>query len=270
MFRRLFTAALAAVSLLSLTSCLDYEEDMIVHNDLSGQVLVTLTLPDTLTGKGGELSSELERAKIEKRLEKTSGVSLERYESTGGRQPKITLLFKFSSLEKLSEAIAANPPAAIWGGRFLVTKEANLTKIDRQLGVGDAGKDLPSFSRALYKTHYDGTIAATNSPQYNQHGHDVRYMTDLLKMLSTQPVHSVTLSKGMPWALILGGLLAVAGAAWYGWEQFGKKKPAPAGGAPRIPTRPPAPTPAPGDTPAAPGPPQRPGPPRRPGPPSKP
>lgn len=248
MLRRLFTAALAAASLLSLTSCLDYEEDMIVHNDLSGQVLVTLTLPDTLSGKYEKLGIELEKAKIEKRLEKTSGVSLERYESTGGRQPKITLLFKFTSLEKLSEAIAANPPAAIWGGRFLVTKEANLTKIDRQLGAGDAGGDLPAFNSATYKAHYDGTISGTNSGFYNQHGHDVRFRYKLTDMLSIQPLQTVTLSKSWPWMLILGGLAAVAFAAWYGWEQFGKKRPAaPYAGAP-----------------------QRPGPPRRPGPPSKP
>lgn len=270
MFRRLLTAALVAASLLSLSSCLDYDEDMIVHNDLSGQVLVTLTLPDTLASKYEKLSKELEQASIEKRLDKVSGVSLANYETTGGRQPKITMLFKFTSLEKLSEAIAANPPAAIWGGQFLVTKEADLTKIDRKLGVGDAGSGLPPFNRAMYKTHYDGTITATNSPQYNQHGHDVRYLYDLTKMLSIQPLQSVTLSKGWPWMLILGGLAAIAGAAWYGWEQFGKKKPAPSGGAPRIPVRPPAPSPAPEGTPAPPAPPQRPGPPRRPGPPSKP
>ncbi|MFZ4763913.1 MAG: hypothetical protein ACOYMN_03080, partial [Roseimicrobium sp.] len=37
MFRRITAAAVALVSLLSLSSCLDYEEELTIHTDLSGE-----------------------------------------------------------------------------------------------------------------------------------------------------------------------------------------------------------------------------------------
>ena len=273
MIRRFLSAALAVAALFSLSSCLDYEEDMIVNDDLSGQVLVTLTLPDTLVSKYEKLGAELEQAKIEKRLESVSGVSLASYQTTGGRQPKITMLIKFSSLDKLSEAVAANPPAAVFAGRYTVSRENGLTKIERKLGVGDLGKDIPEFNAAIYKTHFNGTIAGTNSGFYNGFGQDVRYRYKLADLLAQQPIQTTTLSKSFPWMLILGGLVVIAAVAWYGWEYFGKKKPgtspAPAprpqppagGGAPGASSSPSA-TPA---APRRPGPPQ----PRRPGPPSQ-
>lgn len=262
MIRRLFTAALAVVAMCSLSSCLDYDEDMIINADLSGQVLVTLTLPDTLMSKYEKLGAELEQAKIEKRLESVSGVSLASYQNTGGRQPKITMLIKFSSLDKLSEAVAANPPAAVFAGQYTVSRENGLTKIERKLGVGDLGKDVPEFNAAIYKTHFNGTIAGTNSGFYNGFGQDVRYRYKLSDLIAQQPIQTTTLSKSFPWMLILGGLAVIAAIAWYGWEHFGKKKPSP---------RPmPAPSPAGsqgGSAPSTPAAPRRPGPqqPRHPG-----
>ncbi len=285
MIRRFLTATFAVATMLSLSSCLDYEEDMIVNDDLSGQVLVTLTLPDTLISKYEKLGAELEQAKIEKRLENVSGVSLASYQTTGGRQPKITMLFKFSSLDKLSEAVAANPPAAVFAGQYTVTRENGVTKIDRKLGVGDLGKDLPEFNTAIYKDHFNGTIAGTNSGFYNNHGQDVRYRYKLTELLAQQPIQTISLTKSIPWMLILGGLAVLAAAAWYGWEYFGKKKPgsgpaptsrpSPAKPGPAPTTGPASPKPspaAPPSTPPAPTAPRRPGPPqsRRPGPPSKP
>ena len=250
MLRRLLPTALAIACALSLSSCLDYDEELTIHNDLSGEVSVVLTLPDTLLSKYEQVGKELERAKIEKRLANASGVQLVRYERTeGGRQPKITMIFKFSSLDKLNDAIAANPPASIWAGQFAVTKEGGFITIDRKLGVGDAGVELPEYNNLLYKTHFDGNITATNSPQYNSPAKDVRYRYKLTEMLAKQPLQTTTFAKGWPWMLILGSLAAVGGAAWYGWEYFGKKKPADPLG------RPPSP----------PGPPQ----PRRPGPPGR-
>jgi hypothetical protein len=224
MFRRLIAAALAVASTVLLSSCLDYDEELIIHNNLSGEAYVTLTLPDMLISKYERIGIELDRAKIEKRLETVSGVHLASYERTDDRLQKVKMLFKFTSLDKLNEAIAANPPAAIWAGQFTVTKENGQTKVDRKLGVGDAGNDLPQFNSALYKTHFDGTIAATNSPQYNSPAKDVRYRYSLSEMLSRNPTQSTTFVKGWPWTLILLSLAAIGGAAWYGWEYFGKKK----------------------------------------------
>lgn len=272
MSARLATA-LALASMLSLSSCLDYEEDLTIHKDLSGEAIITLTLPDTLISKYEKLGIELDNAKLTKRFDAMSGVSLIGYENSGGRKPVIKMQIKFSSIEKLNEAIAANKPAGIWGGQFTVTKENGVTRIERKIGVGDAGTELPDFNYANYKTHYDGNIIATNSGQYNSSGQDVRYRYKLTDMVVQHPSQVTSLKKSWPWGVILACLVLVAGAAWYGWEYFGKKKPAaspaPASGptnkAPANPT-PPGPAPAP-EAPQRPGPPKRPGPPqpRKPG-----
>jgi hypothetical protein len=266
--KRHLASSLAVLAMLLLSSCIGYDEELTIHENLSGEASVILTLPNVLVTKWESVGTELEKEKIEKRLEKVSGVSLKSYVRTEGRQPTIRMVFAFSSLEKLNEAIAANPPAAVWAGQFTVTKEdGGKTKIDRKLGVGDAGKDLPSGLYALYKTHFDGTIVATNSKQYNSPAKDVRFRYPLDEMLAQQPLQSTTTAKGWPWTLILICVAAVAGAAWYGWEYFGKRKPADA----YAPVPPAAPDAAPAEEPIreqapaaepSPPPPQRPGPPR--------
>jgi hypothetical protein len=242
MLRRLLPTALAFAGALSLSSCLDYDEELTIHNDLSGEVSVVLTLPDTLNTKYDQVGKELERSKIEKRLANASGVQLVRYERTEGtRQPKITMVFKFSSLDKLNDAIAANPPASIWGGQFAIKKEGDFITVDRKMGVGNAGVEMPEYNNVLYKTHYDGKITSTNSPQYNSPAKDVRYRYKLTEMMARQPTQTTTFAKGWPWLLILGSLAAIGGAAWYGWEYFGKQKPIDPLSRPPSPPRPPQP-----------------------------
>jgi hypothetical protein len=267
---RHLATSLAVAMLMLMSSCIGYDEELIIHENLSGEASVTLTLPNVLVTKWENVATELEKVNIEKRLDKVSGVKLKSYEKTEGRQPTIRLVIAFSSLEKLNEAIAKNPPAAVWAGQFTITKEEGKTKVERKLGVGDAGKDLPSGLYALYKTHFDGTIVATNSKQYNSPAKDVRFRYSLDEMLAQQPVQSTTTAKGWPWTLILICLAAVAGAAWYGWEYFGKKKPggammpapAPVSAAPADPKEG-EPAPESGQaTPPTAAPPRRPGPPQ--------
>lgn len=257
--RRLTAAALAVASMVLLSSCLDYDEELTIHDNLSGVAYVTLTLPDTLITKYERIGIELDRAKVEKRLESASGVSLISYENSGGRQPKIRMAFKFSSLDKLNAAIAANPPAAIWAGQFTITNDSGQTKVDRKLGVGNPREDTPPYNNAFYKTHYDGAITATNSPQYNSPAKDVRFHYKLSDMLAQQPTQSTTFVKGWPWMLILICLAIIGGAAWYGWEYFGKKRPVnplytpspprpPAGAAPESREAPPSDPPGPPQT----------------------
>jgi hypothetical protein len=265
MFRRLLPAALALASALSLSSCLDYDEELTIHENLSGELSAVVTLPDTILGKYEQVGVELERAKLEKRLASADGVELVSYQKTEGRQPKITMVFKFTSLEKLNDAIAANPPASIVGGKFTITKKDGLVTVDRKMGVGTVQGEMPAANGVFYKTHFDGKITATNSPQYNSPAKDVRYRYQLSELMARQPTQSTTFSKDWPWLLILGCLAAVAGAAWYGWEYFGKRKP----GSTHV--VPPPPGPATVPTPEEPPAPQRPGPPqpRRPGPPPR-
>jgi hypothetical protein len=260
MLRRLLPAALALAGALSLSSCLDYDEELTIHRDLSGEARVTITLPDAILGKYESAASEMDKAKIEKRLESVSGVTLASYEKSEGRQPKVKLLIRFTSLEKLNDAIAANPPAAIYAGKFSILKQGGVITIDRKLGVGKVEGSLPESNSAFYKTHFDGEIKATNSTRYDSASGDVRYSYQLSEILARQPTQSVTVAKSWPWLLILGCLAAIGGAGWFGWEQFGKRKQA----ASRMVPPPPGPASVPDGTPG----PGRPGP-RRPGPPPK-
>jgi hypothetical protein len=234
-------------------------------------------------------------------------VKLINYSKSTDRRPVVRLHIKFTSIEKLNEAIAANKPAAILAGQFTVTKEEGKTRIVRKLGTGDSLSDLPQQNWIQYKTHFDGKIASTNSGFYDQANSDVRYRYKLTELLANQPTQENVLARATPWLWIFICVLVIAAAAYYGWKLTGKKvvvhpqplhagrvpagapgapaasKPAtPAAQAPATPPAAAAPTPAPAPAAAAPpapaaptpaAPPQRPtGPPRpqKPGPPQRP
>jgi hypothetical protein len=215
-------AALAVTMLLS--SCLDYEEDMVIHKDLSGEALVTINLPDSLVSKYDPIQAEFAPAKIQKRFDDLDGVTLVSYEVSADRKPVAKLKLKFKSIEKLNEAIAKNAPAAIVAGVFTVKKEADKTTIERKLGQGEPKAELGDFNYVQYKTHFDGAIGGTNSGHYNSHGQDVRFRYKLTDVLSQKPTQVTSLVNSKPWAIILLCIVVLAGAAYYGWKLLGKKK----------------------------------------------
>ncbi len=300
---RLSLASLAAACLM-LCSCLDYEEEMTLNKDLSGEVKVVLTLPDTLLPKYESVGASFEEAAIRKRFDTLSGVSLVSYHKSDDRKPKVTLFIKFTSLEKLNDAIAANKPASLLGGKFTISKVEGGTLVERKVGEGDPLNDLPEHNYVQYKTHYEGAVSKTNTESFDKAHNDIRYRYSLIELLANPKVQTTELTSTLPWKWILISLAVLGGAAYYGWEALGKKKrvqvkpapthaqesvevpaapaapatkpgPAPAtkpGPAPKTaPTAPPAAPPKAGPAPA-PAPPTRPGPggpprPQRPGPP---
>jgi len=217
-----FFAALSCA--FTLSSCLDYEEHLTIHEDLSGEAVVTIHLPDTLLGKFGDAADQLTEANLRKRFDALSGVKLTSYQYTEGRKPVVTLGIQFSSLEKLSEAAAGNKPASVLVGQFTITKEAGKNVIERKLGVGDPVNDLPDFNFANYTTHFDGTIAKTNSGFFNNHNSDVRYRYKLTEILADQPVMRNEIVKPTPWVLFGAGAIAVIAAAWFIWNKMNLKK----------------------------------------------
>lgn len=116
MLHRLTTVFSALAATMLLSSCLDYEEDMVIHKDLSGEALVTINLPDSLVSKYDAIQAEFAPAKIQKRFEDLDGVTLVSYEVSADRKPVAKLKLKFKSIDKLNEAIAKNAPAAIVAG----------------------------------------------------------------------------------------------------------------------------------------------------------
>ncbi len=222
LFRR-FSAFAALLAALLLSSCLDYEEELTIHQDLSGEIQAKISLPDTLVTKYAAVGQEFSLDNINKRLKPLSGISLLAYENTGGRKPVVTIKLGFSSISALNQAIAANPPAGVLAGIFTVKPESGRTTIERKLGEGGSLAGLPEFNYANYKIHFDGTIAATNSGFYNNHGQDVRYRYKLTELIIQKPVLSTSLSGNIPWLWISIGALVVILASWFGWKALNRK-----------------------------------------------
>jgi hypothetical protein len=275
--RRLLLSMCAALCAAGLSSCLElYSEEMTIHEDLSGEAKVEVTLPDTLIEKFSKVHDEFSPQNIEKRFAGLKGVKLRRYTLAEGRKPKATFEVSFSSLEKLNEAIAANEPASVLAGAFSVTKAADGKRtVERKLGTGTPKMDLPDDSYANYKVHFDTPVevVGTNSEYYDQPHNDMRYRWPMARIVTIQPVLAATVVRPFPWMWILIAVLALLLVTWFGWLSFGSirrnldvkakarakaladaEAAAPQEGAPQT---------------QGPRTPQRPGPPRRPGPPGR-
>lgn len=223
MSARFISFALLLLIACSLSSCIDYEEDLTVHEDLSGEATVKLTLPDMLIDKYAPIQEDFKEANLQKRFKKLDGVKLAGYAIKEGRRPEIELYVKFDSLEQLSKAAEANPPASILVGKFEITKELGKNIIKRKLGEGEAPIKTQDNNHAIYKCHFDGSIAGTDSGFFNFHGKDVRYRYQLQEVMAQNPTQINTLRPAIPWPWIALSAAIIIGAVWAGWKMFGKK-----------------------------------------------
>jgi len=267
---RLALCGAALLGMLTLSSCLDeYDEEMEIKPDLSGEATVTIKLPDSLLDKFDKVQEEFKEANIRKRFDKVSGVKLKEYSYTEGRHPEVRMTVSFSSLEKLSEAAKQNPPSQMFIGEWIVSKEGQNTVVERRLGRGTPTMSLPADKNVLYKLHFDMPVEVvhTDSGLFDKSNGDLRYRWSMANLEAQQPVILNKVVKPLPWAWIIVSAAALVVVAWYAWKYFDnlKKRPKPVPPAPVIP----APQPPQG-SPQRPGQPQRPGMPPRPGPPRPP
>ncbi|TLD71769.1 hypothetical protein FEM03_06425 [Phragmitibacter flavus] len=208
--------SLAAVLLLS--GCLDYEEEMTIKENLSGEARITLTLPDSLVGKFSEVQGQVTAAKIKEHLDKVSGVRLLSHELRQGRQPVVKMVLSFDSLEAWNEAVALHPQAVVLAGKFTKEKTEKGMVIERQLGGGMAlPNGLPDFNFVNYTTKYASPIVATNSRQLNAHGNEVRYRYQLSELMQQQPMMSTTVEHHLPWLMLVAGSVAALAVLWKVW-----------------------------------------------------
>ena len=256
----------AAVLLLALTgamltSCLElYDEEMIIHADLSGSARATVKLPDSLVTKFDSVRDEFSEAKIRVRFAGVSGVTLTSYTITEGRFPEATFHVSFSSLEKLSAAAESNAPAQHLVGVFQIKKENENMVVERKLGEGKPSMELPSDKNGIYKMHFEVPIevVGTNSEFFDKSNSDVRYRWPLAQITSQQPAMTNRILKPRPWLAIAIGFVVLCVVVRIVMGLVSKrKKIASAQSETAMKTAP--------DSPPAPQPPQRPGPPNRPG-----
>ena len=222
-FRRFLTPFAAALALL-LTSCLDYEEEMWIHSDLSGRAVIKVTLPDIVKDKYAPVQEEFAPAKVKERFAKAKGLTLTSYElDESSRHPIATLDFEFSSLENLSAAAEANGPAVGLMGKFVIEKDASETKVTRTLGTVTPTLELDDKSYVQYVMHFPVDLSYTNTTRHDASHDTVRYHYKLEDVFNQQPVLVNTMPKIKDYRmlLIIGTCLAVA--AYVGWLTMRKK-----------------------------------------------
>lgn len=93
----------------------------------------------------------------------------------------------------------------------------------RKLGEGEVPLKIQENSHVIYKCHFDGSIAGTDSGFFNFHGKDVRYRYQLNELLSQKPIQLTALRPAIPWLFIALSAIIIIGAIWAGWKMFGKK-----------------------------------------------
>lgn len=222
-------AALLTIALPCLLGgCLEgYEEEMVIHSDLSGSATVKVALPDALLSGFDGVHAEFALDRIQKRFGAAKGVKLMGYTLTEGRFPEATFNVAFSSLDALGAAAAANPPAQILVGEFTVKPEAGgRTTIERRLGRGTATMSLPTDKFAIYKTHFRLPVELSNTDSgfKDTSRNDVRYRWSLADIGSQKPSMVNQVVKSWPWAWIFGGAAAVLFSGWVLWMGYGRPK----------------------------------------------
>lgn len=233
-----------------LTSCLElYDEEMIIHGDLSGSAKVTVKLTDTLVSKFESVRDEFAEAKIRERFAGLNGVKLDKYTLTEGRFPEATFEVSFTSLQKLSAAAEANDPAQLLIGVFNIKNVNGNIVVERQLGQGKPGAGLPMDKNAVYKMHFQVPVevVGTNSEYFDKSHSDVRYRWPMANIAAQQPLISARFIKPLPWLQIAIGFVVLCVIVRICLSVFRKKKVI---------------APATTQAPQRPGPPQRPRPPR--------
>lgn len=267
--RRSAAALLAFICASLLSSCLEaYEEEMVIKANLSGTAVVKVTLPNAIAAKYSAVHEAFSRQKIEELFESLDGVTLKKYTLSEARNPEATFEVAFTSLEKLSAAAAANKPAQMLVGEFIVKKDAEgKTVIERQLGNGTPLMELPSDKYAQFKIHFQQPVELSNTDSgFKDTSHnDVRYRWSLGQIASQKPSMVNKLMKPVPWILIISTalvLLILGRILWLSFIKNRVRQPAPPSQAqPQVPqprTQSPQ-TQMPAVKPAAP---LRPGPPR--------
>lgn len=218
-------AVSAIASCVLLSSCLDYEEESWIHNDLSGEAIIKLTLPDALQSKFPTVEDEFTKEKLEKRFDTISGVKLaETSIDTSKLRHVVTLHVKFVSLQKLDDALAANVPAAMLAGHWEVNRDNGLVTINRKLGTVQPKSGIGPDNFATYVVHFDSALAHTNSGFYDGSHNTVRYRYKVSDIESNVQLQSNSLTKPLPWLAIIISVIVIGGGAWFGWENFAKKK----------------------------------------------
>jgi hypothetical protein len=213
--------------LLTLTGCLDYEEEMWLNNDLSGEVAMTISLSDRLSDPRLGADEGLNEDLVRKDVEAADGLKLKSFESFKENGKQVTRVrIAFSSVEKLAwlGRDSSGPGSII--GKITVSKEDGHHVMKRSLEGMSAASPQQSANEALvarglasllmggsylvYTVHFPNEVLNANSTQIAKENNTVRWKFPLSQAMS----ESITMraewkSGGWLWWAV-GGILVLA------------------------------------------------------------
>jgi hypothetical protein len=235
LLKRCFPVVLA----LLLSSCLDYEEEMWLENDLSGRVTMTVMVSDTLANFAEAGTDQLTMEKVRQMIAGTDGLEVEETKSfreNGKQVSRVTI--HFEDIHRLSWLASSSKEPAWVIGAIEVEKKDGRVKLKRTLGPftteatggsrqqnalarGFSGLLLGTYS-LTYTLHLPGEPLNADSMQVNRKNNTVRWRFPLGQLATSTATMSTEWEADEGggawwWLLVLSGGGAMG---WWGWQRM--------------------------------------------------
>lgn len=220
-------AKLTLCGLLFLTGCVDYEEEMWLHADLSGRAAITISVREELVQGNTGLERDMSEEKIRRDLERIQGVKLESFQSfrdAGKRIAKLTIAF--DSIEKITRhetSVAESSAVSLLGaikvertsGKvvlrriFPVLPEVRSQSWGKDLLMHGLGSLLLSNNYLSYKLHVPREIITANTQRIDAANKVLEWKFSLAQALREAPTMTVEWrASRWPWWIV--GIMLVA------------------------------------------------------------
>jgi hypothetical protein len=218
-----------------LGSCVDYEEEMWLNNDLSGRLALTLSVQEELVKGNTGLERDIREEVIRRDIERIPGVKLQSFRAFRDAGKIVEkMVIEFDSVEKLSryETSIGEAGAVSLLGTFKIQESRGRIVFERTVPVlprlqgSTAVKDL--FVQGLssfflgknylsYKLHLPGEIINANTQRVDGQNRVVEWKFTLAQAVHDPPSMQSEWKKqgGRGTIVLVGVLVALAAVAFY-------------------------------------------------------
>jgi len=220
---------------LLLGSCVDYEEEMWLNNDLSGRLAITLSVQEELVKGNTGLERDIREEVIRRDIERIPGVKLQSFRAFRDAGKIIEkMVIEFDSVEKLSryETSIGEAGAVSLLGTFKIQEARGRISFERTVPVlprlqgSTAVKDL--FVQGLsslflgknyldYKLHLPGEIINANTQRVDGANRIVEWKFTLAQAVHDPPYMQSEWKKpgGVRTIVLVGVLISLAAVSFY-------------------------------------------------------
>ena len=235
-------SVLACALSLCLSGCLDYDEEMWLNPDLSGHVVMTISIQEELVRGNTGFEKDMSEDGIRRDLERIPGVKLESFQSFRDAGRVIAKMrIAFDSIEKLTRSesgVAESSPTSLLGA-ITVHEEGGKVFLERsmralpQARARSTGEDLLlkglgslllSKDYLTYTLHVPGELITANSEHIDGDGRTVQWKFTLAQAMREAPEMTVEWKKPFAWVWILVAGVCAVGVVAGGMFWFAKRK----------------------------------------------